>query len=149
MWDLTVGLRVLRPGARIFELRKQGHEITTTERKVSGRRVVTYWLSKPTSTANDSNPAPCRSVPFHGIHTRTCIECGQPFESKKRNARFCPGTTHRTDYWKRQQRIREIEGQQSIDFGSERLRSEKNREDNLSTDFQEESTGDLRERGAA
>jgi len=43
-WDLTVGLHILRPGARIFELRALGFEITSTERQENGKRVVTYRL---------------------------------------------------------------------------------------------------------
>ncbi len=126
MWDLTVGLRILRPGARIWELRKK-YEITTTKERVSGRLVTTYHLS------TDGERKPCILRP-QAFYAYTCLECGQQFETKKEKAKFCCGK-HRTAYWKRQKNIRVIEAQQSLDFIRERLRSERE------PDFPQISTG--------
>jgi hypothetical protein len=43
-WELGPALGVLRLSARVMELRAAGHEISWTERRDKGRRIVTYKL---------------------------------------------------------------------------------------------------------
>lgn len=105
-WDLTVGLHILRPGARIFELRRQGVEITSSEQMLSGKRVVTYRLVPSTGNGDASV----------SVHERTpailtCTECRQAFyrSAKARpllagELPFC-SDAHRAAYHRRQKAI--------------------------------------------
>lgn len=74
MWDLTVGLRILRPGARIFELRKQGYEITSSEQRLSGKRIVTYTLQGHAVQL----PAMPPSVPYVSLQRKGMRKCLNP-----------------------------------------------------------------------
>lgn len=114
MWDLTDGLRILRPGARIFELRKK-YEITSEMQEVQGRRVAVYIYQGP---KNEQSPAPCVPPRSSGQYRATCMECGTRFNSNRKHAKFC-NTTCRTAHWKRQKNIQAIEAQQSLVFCDE------------------------------
>ena len=43
-WELGPDLRILSITRRIFELRQLGYPIVSTEKRVDGRRIVTYRL---------------------------------------------------------------------------------------------------------
>lgn len=129
-------LGISRFGARIWELRKQGFKIESTERRVNGSRHVTYWLmaghSQALDTSNEDRPLGTPRNGSGAVFTPpgVCLECGKPLKAKQE--KFCK-SAHRTAHWKRQKNIRAIEAQQSLEFCNERVRSDREREDNFST----------------
>jgi hypothetical protein len=138
MWELTTELRILRPGARIWELRKN-HEITSERKLVQGRYVVLYCYRRPKT---EQGPARTQRNARKG---RFCSGCGKEFTPKKKWGRFCSAACRTAD-WKRQKALRGIEGQQRLEFANERLRSERERVDSFSTG---DSQGQVRREGAA
>lgn len=123
-------LGISRFGARIWELRKQGFKIESTERRVNGSRHITYYLtaghSEALDTSNEDTPAPSVPLRSSGQSKATCLECGGRFKSNRKHAKFC-NTTCRTAHWKRQKNIRAIEAQQSLVFCNELRAAERER----------------------
>lgn len=101
MWQLTVDLGILRPGARIFELRQQGYEITSTEQMLSGKRVVTYRLEGRGDSQKQDAPTGTDGNGSNGHISGVCLECEKLFRTKKRTKRFCSDAC-RTAHWKRE-----------------------------------------------
>lgn len=148
MWELTTDLRILRPGARIFELRKK-HRIDSDYTEVQGRRVAVYTYRGVRGEEN--RPVSERERTSTVI---ACAECGQGVVRKRKARPLRPGEkpfcsdSHRAAYRNRQKAIKEIEEQQSLNFGTERLRSEREREDNFSTISTKTSTSLVQKVGA-
>lgn len=109
-------LGVSRFGARIWELRKQGYQIEASERRVAGKRHITYYLTgkgcSPPSERTRANSGLCASE-----RSLTCTECGKAFE-RQAKARpllvgelpFC-SDAHRARYRRRQNKIQSLAAQ--------------------------------------
>ena len=101
-WQLGYELGICCVTRRIFELRRQGHQITSSEKRLSGKRIVTYSLQGHSGKDNATD-----SVQERTDRVVVCAECGQGAVRKPRSRpllqgefAFC-GDTHRARYHRR------------------------------------------------
>lgn len=105
IWQLTEDLRISRPGARIFELKRKGHVITDEWKEVQGRRVKVYTLEGH-SQQMPASEGQSDFEPLQRYLRETTQACANPacrvtLKGKRKTRRYCSAKC-RWAYWNRQ-----------------------------------------------